>query len=96
MLRKRAMIERTARKNLIKIAKAYAKATGTTLSAVSRKFYGKHGFLADFAKGKQSITLSNIERMVKAFSKSWPAGAAWPETEPILMSRPAEKIIPKI
>lgn len=79
------MIERTARANLIRIATVYAKATDSTLSTVSRRFYGKAQFLKDFKRGKVSMTLSNFDRLLAAFRKNWPSGVPWPETAPILM-----------
>lgn len=93
------MIEPVARANLIKIATAYAKANNSTLSAVSRKFYGKAAFLADFKRGSQSITFSNLDRLLKAFAKEWPPGVEWPTPAPILMTmpviKPTGKNIPK-
>lgn len=82
------MIETAARKNLIAIAKTYAKAQKVSLSAVSRQFYGKHGFLEDFRKGQQSITLSKMDDLLKKFAKAWPDGLDWPKLEPIQMTRP--------
>lgn len=80
VLRMRPMIEATARANLLRIAKAYAKATGSTLSTVSREFYGKAAFLQDFGGGRCSMTLSNYDRLLADFRKKWPPGAAWPAT----------------
>lgn len=81
-------IETVARANLIRIAKAYARATGLTLSGVSRRIYGKSTFLADFRSGAQSITFSNLDELLRKFSKAWPEGVEWPAPEPILMTRP--------
>lgn len=89
------MIEPSARRNLIRIATVYAKATGLTLSAVSRKFYGKAAFLADFKSGSQSITFSNMDRLLKAFRKNWPEGVEWPAMDPIDMTVPEGKVSPR-
>lgn len=86
------MIAKTARKNLLAIARAYANATGTTIPAVSRKFYGKSGFLTDFSAGRQSITLSKMEEIIREFGKKWPNGLAWPDTAAISMGHPGKKI----
>lgn len=83
------MIEPVARANLIRIATVYARATDSTLSAVSRKFYGKAAFFADFKRGSQSITFSNLDRLLKAFAKEWPPGVDWPTPAPILMTMPS-------
>jgi hypothetical protein len=45
------MIEKTLRANLLAIVAAYRKATGASLAAVSRKFYGKVPFLAQSSSG---------------------------------------------
>lgn len=85
------MIEPDARANLVRIAKAYAKATGSTLSAVSRKFYGKAAFLEDFGAGRCSMTFSNFDRLLGALRKNWPAGTPWPATALMLMERTARR-----
>lgn len=82
------MIAEQTRKNLLGIAKAFAKGTDLSLSTVSRKFHGKVTFLDDFARGACSVTVSKLAEMVQAFSDEWPATAKWPATRPIKMERP--------
>lgn len=87
--------ERVCRDNLLKIADAYARATGTARTTVSRKFYGQHGFFDDLAAGNCSITLSKFGSVVDAFRDRWPPNAEWPFTRAATISRPRKKIAVK-
>ena len=46
------MLEERARQNLMMIVAAYRKATGVSLGAVSRRFYGNAEFLGQYQRGK--------------------------------------------
>ena len=85
------MITKAARQNLLKIAKAYASATGAALPSVSRKFYGKSTFLEDFKRGECCISVSRLNEMLQKFSNEWPDGIDWPTTAPLRMDRPAPR-----
>ena len=83
------MNDKIVRQNLFKITKAYAKATGLSLSTISGRFYGNQAFLEDFRSGKiKSMTVRKIDEMLEKLSAVWPEGVAWPETVPISMARP--------
>lgn len=80
------MIADTARKNLIAIASAYAKATGKTLSAVSKEAYGNSSFLAAFKAGQQSVSLDKLDGMLTWFSRRWPEDVDLPYLSAIFMT----------
>lgn len=88
-------IAKTAAKNLLAVARAYAKATGKTLPTVAREVYGRAGFFDDLKSGRQSVTLTNLDVLLKKFGKLWPEGTPWPTTQPITMAMPLGKNIPK-
>lgn len=82
------MFAEIGRSNLLKLADAYAKATGMSLSAVSRKFYGNVTFLPEFKKGVQSISLRKFDEVVDKFRAEWPRDAAWPFLRSASIRRP--------
>ena len=81
------MIKRVIRKNLLDIANAYRKATGQTLSAVSREFYGNSNFLSEFRAGRQSLSVDKLNDVVEQFRAQWPDNADWPWTMAVMMTR---------
>lgn len=83
------MIEKTARENLLLIAREYARATGLSLATISKEMYGNQAFLQGFEQGKQSIRLSKLDEMLVKFSDKWPRGAKWPVTKPLSMAKPS-------
>jgi hypothetical protein len=83
------MIAETLRENLILIASAYAKATRTTLSYVSKRFYGKTAFLADFKRGDCSISIDKYDQIVTAIQDDWPPKAQWPFLRSVIIPSPA-------
>lgn len=83
------MFEKLVRDNLLAIVAAYRKATGKSLSDVSRTFYGRGGFLAQFKRGKCTLTLHSASVMLEKFRKDWPEGADWPLTHAVMMGRTA-------
>jgi hypothetical protein len=84
--------EKICRENLLKIAGAFAKATGLSTATVSRRFHGNQAFLDDYRRVECSITISKFGAMVEAFQKEWPKGAVWPLTRPAMISRPGKKV----
>lgn len=78
-------VSKAISRNLLAIARAYAKATGVPLASVSRHIYGRAGFFEDLRRGRQSMTLKNLDTVLERFRKCWPKGAAWPATDPITM-----------
>ena len=82
------MFEKICRENLLKIAGAFAKATGLSIATVSRRFHGNQAFLDEYRRGGCSITLSKFEAMITAFRAEWPAGAQWPLTRAAMIPRP--------
>lgn len=78
-------MEKTARKNLLKLAREYCRVTGNSLATVSGKFHGNQAFFAEFKAGSRTVTLSKLDEIVQAFHEGWPEGAKWPELEPLVM-----------
>ena len=82
------MLEELARNYLLAVAKAYGKATGLTLGAVSRKFYGNSDFLVRMARSGATTTFSKYSDILAKMSASWPAGAEWPDPVSLQLRRP--------
>lgn len=82
-------MEKILRDNLLAIAAAYSKATGASLAAISKKFYGNRTFFRDLKSGKQpySVAIRKAEKIVNAFREAWPDGTPWPPTRMIGMGR---------
>lgn len=87
----RAMIAKILRENLLTLAKAYAKATGSTLPAVSKRFYGNVGFFADFRAGDASISIDKYEVVVGQFIDNWPKDTAYPFLRSVVFPRPSNR-----
>lgn len=85
------MIAQTCRDNLLAIAGAYAKATGSSLPYVSRKFYGNVTFLDEFKSGDATISLKKFDLMVAEFRKNWPKGVDWPHLRAAMIARPRRR-----
>lgn len=64
--------------HLLRVAHAYAHATGRKLSYVSRLCAGSWGFLQKLGAGQCDISVSRYERILAWFRTNWPAGTAWP------------------
>ena len=90
------MLNKTAKANLLRIARTYAKAKGLSLSTVSRMFHGKQRFFKDLKAGKCTVSLAKLDSMIEAFGKDWPEGVAWPIMKPIYMlPRPSKDVRPQ-
>lgn len=101
-------IEKLLRENMLKVVAAYRKATGKSLDAVSREFYGKTPFLREFAAGNGSISIKKYGHLYRLFLKRWPAGGDFPFLRSIvfemkksgttvrkgLVGRPSNRIFP--
>jgi hypothetical protein len=74
--------------NLLEICKAYRKATGASLSDVSRRFYGRGNFFSRLKKGdKIMLSVPQLDKMLAQFRAEWPVDADWPLTRTIFMGR---------
>ncbi len=82
---------KTTRQNVQLIVDAYRSATNTSLSFVSKRFYGNAGFLERFLNGEHSMSIDKLERMVDDLRDAWPAGAKWPACTPVLFPRPEKR-----
>lgn len=82
------MIIETLRENLVTVAKAYARATGSTLGKTSKQFYGNGSFFEDFQKGRVSISVDKYDAILGKFHAAWPKGAEWPITQAVVIPRP--------
>ncbi len=81
------MITNTVKKNILAIVSAYRKATGASLSEVSKRFYGNSNFFEQFKAGGHSISVKKLDEMVAKFQAEWPEGAEWPYLSVIFMDR---------
>lgn len=81
------MLETIIIDNFLAIAKAYAKATGKSLTTVSKDFYGRGDFLSELGKGTRSVTVGSLSQMLDRFRKEWPDDAAWPFTRTPFMTK---------
>ena len=61
---KEAMIGPICREEMRTLTSAYSEATGRSIDAISRKYYGKSGFLAKFIAGKMSMKISIYDRIM--------------------------------
>lgn len=100
------MIASVVRDNVKAIVKAYAKATGRTLTGISKDFYGNAEFLPLFFKGEHSVSVKKLDEMLygeKGMVTRWPEDAAWPLCKVVVFRGPApaprrrrEKLSPTI
>ena len=73
--------------NLLAIVAAYRSATGKTEEKVSVEFYGRSDFLRDLRAGKRSISVQQLDVVLKKFRRRWPRDAQWPFVRPVWMTR---------
>lgn len=71
----------TATEQLLTVAKAYARATGLSLTTVSTHALGDGKRLA-LIEGGASITVHRLEKTMTWFAQSWPDGTKWPARVP--------------
>jgi len=57
-------MENTCRKELLRLAKKFAKRHNLSLATVSREAHGADHFLKRFASGEVTVTLSKYDEMV--------------------------------
>jgi hypothetical protein len=81
------VISRIVRENLLSIIAAYRKATGKSLTAVSKQFYGNSTFFRTLKSGDHSITVARLDTMLEDIRAKWPEDARWPLTRAIHMGR---------
>lgn len=81
------MISPTIRSNVLAIVSAYRKATGSSDSEVSKRFYGNSSFLAKFRRGEHSISTDKVDALVTKFQKEWPEGTDFPMLRPAFMGK---------
>lgn len=73
--------------NLMAIATAYQKATGKSLTQISKEFYGRGDFFEKFGRGEHSISVVRLSEMLTKFSAEWPEGTKLPLMRPIFFMR---------
>lgn len=83
-----AMIARILRDNLLTLAQNYARATKSSLPAVSKRFYGNVGFFAEFRAGGTSISIDKYDAVVERFREEWPSDREWPFLRAVVFARP--------
>jgi len=79
--------DRLVNENLMAIVSAYRKATGKSMTQVSKEFYGRGDFFDKFSRGVHSISVVRLSAMLSKFRSEWPEDAPWPLTRPVFMSR---------
>ncbi len=84
------MIEKTVRENIKAIVQAYAKATGRSVTGISKEFYGNAEFLPLFFKGEHSVSVKKLDVMVEDFRARWPADTRWPLCRVVVFKGPAK------
>lgn len=89
------MIEEAIRDNVKAIVKAYSRATKLPIRTISKKFYGKSTFLADFFAAEHSLSVETLEKMLQKFAAEWPDNAEWPTCRAIIIPRPSRKFVPR-
>lgn len=72
---------------LLKVARAYAQATGATLSTVGRRACNNDKVFVQVEAGlaagvKRAVLSSTIEEATNWFTANWPKGARWPKNVP--------------
>lgn len=83
-------IAKTCRRNLLAIAKAYAKATGLSLKQIGHKFYGRSSFFGELQREERSISLDKFDELVESMRGQWPTKAKWPDTVPAIIDPPKQ------
>ena len=58
------MIDQTCRDEMRALAALYTATTGSSLSAISRKYYGKSGFLSDFVAGTKTMSIKKYDKIM--------------------------------
>lgn len=81
------MFATVCRKNLLKIAAAYAKAAKVPLKTVSSRAYGNPQFFDKLRSGEQSVSIKIVDQLLKWFRDNWPPNADWPFLPPLYMNR---------
>ena len=82
---------KATRQNVQTIVDAYRAATNTSLSFVSKRFYGNAGFLEGFLNSEQSMSIDKLDRLICDMCEAWPPGAKFPDCKPVLMPRPEKR-----
>lgn len=86
------MFAKTCRQNLLTLISAFAKATGSTASAVGRRFYGSGDFIEQYRRGARSISIDRYDDMIAAIRAEWPPDAKWPLLRAIVIPRPKKLV----
>ena len=68
------MVERELKAYILGLARIMAREKGLKLTTVSRRVHGTDVFMQDFKAGKRTVTLRQVERMLRKFRKQWPDG----------------------
>jgi hypothetical protein len=85
------MFEEVIIENLLAIVAAYRKATGKSLTSVSKDFYGRGDFFVRLKKGDHTIGIGRLSTMLDKFRDQWPEGEAWPLTRPVFMTKSPQR-----
>lgn len=72
-------ISKTCYRNLLRLARAYARVAEVNMSTVSRKAHSDPNFFKDISEGRISVTLRKYDETIRWFEKNWPEGSKIPD-----------------
>jgi hypothetical protein len=81
------MFEQIVIENLLVIVAAYRKATGKSLTTISKEFYGRGDFIDCLRTGERGVLLGRVSEFLDWLRKNWPEDTDWPLTRPVFMSK---------
>ena len=85
------MIAEIVKTNLLAIATSYRRATGASLTQISKDFYGNSVFFEQLRRDQHSVSVRKLDEMIEQFRQKWPPDTAWPPVRVISMGhRPQE------
>ncbi len=82
------MIEKPLISSFRTIVRAYSRATGYSLSKISKELYGNARFLDRLFAGQQSVSIAKLDEMLIKITATWPPDHPWPIVPVIALRKP--------